>query len=84
MFQAWLVKMAKIAVSSAPSALFGADEEHHGKGEIAQNRYGLQHIEERDQHQLGAAALRRQRALSEGEEERSPSVSSIRRTVRGA
>ena len=26
MFQAWLVKIAKIAASSAPSALFGAKE----------------------------------------------------------
>jgi hypothetical protein len=46
------------------------DEEHHGEGEIAQHRYGLEDIEEWDQHHLGAAALRRQRAVSEAEDER--------------
>ena len=46
------------------------NEEHRGEGEIAQQRHGLEHIEERDQHHLRAAAVRRQHAVSEGEDER--------------
>ena len=46
------------------------NEEHRGEGEIAQQRHGLEHIEERDHHHLRAAAVRRRHAVSEGEDER--------------
>ncbi len=72
MFQAWLVKMAKIAASSGPSTLPGKqrDEEHDGEGQIAEDRHRLQHVEQRDQHHFGAPALGGEGRVGEGEDQR--------------
>ena len=72
MFQAWLVKMAKIAAHSAPSSLPGnrPQEERDGEGEEAQHRHRLQDVERRHDHQLGLAALGGERRHHEGEQQR--------------
>ena len=72
MFQAWLVKMAKIAASSAPERVAGeeAEEERDGEGQEAQDRHRLEDVQDRDQHHLPAAALGRERRVGEGEDER--------------
>jgi hypothetical protein len=59
MFQAWLVKIAKIAASSGPSVLPRKSEMKKTtvKREVTENRHRLQDVEERYQHHLGAAAL---------------------------
>ena len=48
MFQAWLVKMAKIAASSAPSVLPGKRprKKVDGEGQKAQDRHRLQDVED--------------------------------------
>jgi hypothetical protein len=46
------------------------EEERHRKRQEAENRHRLQDVENRDQHDLGAPALGRQRRIGEGEQER--------------
>ncbi|WP_206141335.1 hypothetical protein, partial [Burkholderia sp. Tr-20355] len=41
------------------SATASRQEERHGKRQVAEDRHRLQHVEQRDQHALGAAAARR-------------------------
>ena len=47
-----------------------AQEEHHRKGEKSEHRHRLQNIDRRDDHQFGLAALGRQRADHDREDER--------------
>ena len=58
MFQAWLVKMGKIAAISAPSTRPGvSDRKKMMVIEEAQDRDRLQDVQQRHQDHLGAAAL---------------------------
>ena len=63
MFQAWLVKIAKIAAHSAPSTLPGnsAMKKIDRDREEAEDRDRLQNVEQRHEHQLGPSALRGER-----------------------
>ena len=72
MFQAWLVKIAKIAAHSAPSVEPGnkLQEERDREGQEAQDRHRLQDVEQRDQRHFGAPAFGRERRVSECEEQR--------------
>ena len=73
MFQAWLVKMAKIAAHSAPNVLPGKrrEEERHREGQEAQHRHRLQDVERGQDEQLGAPALGGERRHDESEDQRS-------------
>ena len=61
MFQAWLVKIAKIAASSSPSTRPGNRPMKNTTVKVRkpEDRHRLQDVEHRDQDQRGAAALRR-------------------------
>ena len=72
MFQAWLVKIAKIAAQFRAQGIAGKEpeEERHGEGQKAQDRHRLQDVEQRDQHHLRPPALGRERRVGESEDER--------------
>ena len=72
MFQAWLVKIAKIAAQfrAKLAARKQVHEEDHGKGEKAQHRHRLQDIERGNDDALGLFALGGERRDDKGEQQR--------------
>ncbi len=72
MFQAWLVKIAKIEAHSAPSWLPGNRPMKKVTVKVRKPSTGtrLEDVERGDDDHLGAAALRRQGRDDEGEDQR--------------
>ena len=70
MFHACDVKMTKIEANSSPSRLFGKTwmKKVRAIGQKDQDRNRLQHVEDRDEHLLGAPKASRRRAVDEGED----------------
>jgi hypothetical protein len=68
MFQAWLVKIAKIAAHSAPSR--EPQKESDSEGKKSENRNGLKNVEQGNEHHFGAAAFCGERRVNKGEDQR--------------